>query len=410
MLRHRARGLGLPIRSDGFLSVDEVLRTHRLLNLGCTVEEVRWAVQDSSKGRFALGEIEGALMIRATQGHSMGGIVEDQLLQPLTSNTPNLPSEAVHGTYMKYWPSIKVRGLLAGGLRSSRHHVHFQDGWPKSERCLSGMRDDSDVLIYLDIPASLSRGLRLFRSENGVILTPGFDGVVPTELFGLVISIRGGRKLWPEQHGGGGNINLAQSTAPGDPVAIAVEVATDSSAHEVAGSWLVVSPSLAQTSAESPVIATTSTTSGAPPLVPAMVPAADSSLLTTSRPMIVYTAFSNPRGVSGYLNLRVGDKVVAHHIGVTGEEVGWVYGELQPFGPQGWFPALSIRWRDLRKVVRSYYELGEAEGYLSLLAGEQVIVLYTGVSEEAGWLYGERADDSSQQGWFPSMVCPEGKG
>ena len=368
VLRHRARRLGLPIRSDGFLSVDEVLRTHRLLNLGCAVEEVRWAVQDSSKGRFALGEIEGALMIRATQGHSMGGIVEDQLLQPLTSNTPNLPSEAVHGTYTKYWPSIKVRGLLAGGLRSSRHHVHFQDGWPKSERCLSGMRDDSDVLIYLDIPASLSRGLRLFRSENGVILTPGFDGVVPTELFGLVISIRGGRKLWPEQHGGGGNINLAQSTAPGDPVAIAVEVATDSSAHEAlstAESWLV-----------------------------------------TSRPMIVYTAFSNPRGVSGYLNLRVGDKVVAHHIGVTGEEVGWVYGELQPFGPQGWFPALSIRWRDLRKVVRSYYELGEAEGYLSLLAGEQVIVLYTGVSEEAGWLYGERADDSSQQGWFPSMVCP----
>ena len=132
--------------------------------------------------------------------------------------------------------------------------------------------------------------------------------------------------------------------------------------------------------------------------------------------MIVYTAFSNPRGVSGYFNLRVGDKVVAHHIGVTGEEVGWVYGELSTRSgddssqPQGWFPALSIRWRDLRNVVRSYYEPGEAEGYLSLLAGEQVIVLYTGVSEEAGWLYGERAGDSSQQGWFPSMVCPEGKG
>ena len=76
VLRHRARRLGLPIRSDGFLSVGEVLRTPGLLNLGCTVEEVRWVVQDSSKGRFALGEIEGALMIRATQGHSMGGIVE----------------------------------------------------------------------------------------------------------------------------------------------------------------------------------------------------------------------------------------------------------------------------------------------------------------------------------------------
>ena len=88
-----------------------------------------------------------------------------------------------------------------------------------------------------------------------------------------------------------------------------------------------------------------------------------------------------------------------------------MYGELSTQSgddisqPQGWFPVLSIRWRDLRNVVWSY-EPGEAEGYLSLLAGEQVIVLYTGVAEEAGWLYGERADDSSQQGWCPLMVCP----
>ena len=67
--------------------------------------------------------------------------------------------------------------------------------------------------------------------------------------------------------------------------------------------------------------------------------------------------------------------------------------------PQGWFPALSIRWRDLRNVARAY-EPGEAEGYLSLLAGEQVIVLYTGVAEAAGWLYGERADDPHSKAGF----------
>ena len=76
VLRHRAKDLGLPIRSDGFLCVYELLGTPELLELRCTVKEVYRVAQDSKKGRFALGEVDGALVIRATQGHSMGEIAE----------------------------------------------------------------------------------------------------------------------------------------------------------------------------------------------------------------------------------------------------------------------------------------------------------------------------------------------
>ena len=412
VLRHRATDLGLPIRSDGFLPVYEVLRTPRLMDLRCTLEEVCRVVQDSRKGRFALGEVEGVLMIRATQGHSMEGIAEEQLLEPLIAGASDLPTAAVHGTRMRRWQSIKERGLLAGGMRGRpwRNHVHFADGWPMRARCQSGMPSNSEVGIFLDIPASLSRGLRLFRSENGVILTPGFDGAVPAELFAEVIRFKDGRRLWPEHSGGDGNVNSAQRRVPGDSATAVGIVAAGSSAQEAAGSSLVSSPCLAQVPGESPAVATIPTAAGVLPLVPAVVPAAVSSPPTAPRPVTVYTAYSNPRGVPGYLDLSVGDEVVVHYTGVAGEEEGWMYGELCTRSDDvlsrslGWFPASSVEWRDLRNVVLSYGP-DEGEGYLPLMKGQRVIVLYTGFSDDAGWSYGEAAGDCPQRGWFPSMVC-----
>ena len=63
-----------------------------------------------------------------------------------------------------------------------------------------------------------------------------------------------------------------------------------------------------------------------------------------------------------------------------------------------------MTWRDLRNVVLSY-DPDEGEGYLPLIKGEQVIVLHTDTSGDTVWYYGEAADDCSQRGWFPSMVC-----
>ena len=54
---------------------------------------------------------------------------------------------------------------------------------------ISGMRNSSTVLIYIDVPAALAAGLKFFVSENGVILTEGDDkGVLPYEFFKRVES------------------------------------------------------------------------------------------------------------------------------------------------------------------------------------------------------------------------------
>ncbi|KAH1119256.1 hypothetical protein GLYMA_17G200100v4 [Glycine max] len=44
------------------------------------------------------------------------------------------------------------------------------------------MRQDVNVLIFLDVRKTL-KGMKLYISDNKVILTEGFDGVVPPKYF-----------------------------------------------------------------------------------------------------------------------------------------------------------------------------------------------------------------------------------
>ncbi|KAG4931143.1 hypothetical protein AAZX31_17G187800 [Glycine max] len=45
------------------------------------------------------------------------------------------------------------------------------------------MRQDVNVLIFLDVRKTLKEGMKLYISDNKVILTEGFDGVVPPKYF-----------------------------------------------------------------------------------------------------------------------------------------------------------------------------------------------------------------------------------
>lgn len=216
LLRHGAEKEGLKLDAKGFVNVSEVLNNRNLKSLKVTFEELKEIVRENDKQRFTLipiseqdgQEAEGEeqrdghqsslpssndpadYLIRANQGHSLK-VESEALLQPITLE--NMPKAAVHGTTHAAWPLI----VATGGLKPmGRTHVHFASGLPAgftsivestqdgTAPVISGMRNSSTVLIYLNLRKALETGVNFWRSDNGVILSEGNDkGVVPLELF-----------------------------------------------------------------------------------------------------------------------------------------------------------------------------------------------------------------------------------
>ncbi|XP_069750286.1 tRNA 2'-phosphotransferase 1 isoform X2 [Narcine bancroftii] len=173
VLRHGAARMGLEMGQDGFLEVEAILKHPHYTQY--TEQDVRRVVDTNTKQRFTLRTHpeSGALQIRANQGHTLQ--VEDLELIPITLESGNLPAQAVHGTYLRRWPSIKAQGLR----RMARRHIHLCAGLPK---------DGSAV----------SDGIPFYLSTNQVILTPGNeDGVLPPEYFQKVLQLKPSRCLLP---------------------------------------------------------------------------------------------------------------------------------------------------------------------------------------------------------------------
>ena len=54
------------------------------------------------------------------------------------------------------------------------------------------MRQTSQILIYLNVPAALAAGLRFYLSANGVVLTEGDErGFLSPEYFARVETVKG---------------------------------------------------------------------------------------------------------------------------------------------------------------------------------------------------------------------------
>ncbi|XP_075074053.1 uncharacterized protein LOC107773662 [Nicotiana tabacum] len=191
ILRHMASELNLNMRNDGYVKVQDLLK----LNLKTfanvplrshTVDDVKEAVRNDNKQRFGLLEENGELLIRANQGHTVKIVETQSLLKPILS-ADEVPV-CVHGTYKKNLESILEHGLK----RMKRLHVHFSCGLPTDGEVISGMRRDVNVLIFLDVRRALEDGMKLYISDNRVILTEGFDGTVPVRYFEKVES-------WPDR-------------------------------------------------------------------------------------------------------------------------------------------------------------------------------------------------------------------
>lgn len=191
ILRHMAAELNLNMKSDGYVKVQDLLqlnlKTFANVQLSAhTVDEIKEAVRRDNKQRFSLLEENGELLIRANQGHTVKTVESDSLLKPILS-AEEVPV-CVHGTYKNNLQSILDSGLK----RMERLHVHFSSGLPTDGEVISGMRKNVNVLIFLDVRKALEDGMKIYISENQVILTEGFDGVVPVKYFDNILS-------WPDK-------------------------------------------------------------------------------------------------------------------------------------------------------------------------------------------------------------------
>ncbi|KAF2875492.1 KptA family-domain-containing protein [Massariosphaeria phaeospora] len=239
LLRHGAGQEGLKLGKGGFVNVRDALNTNALKTLKITFPELRAVVAENDKQRFTMllassldkksdatslttENLEGEALetiresddpadyvIRANQGHSIK-VDTEGLLKPITEEAGNVPETVVHGTDEAAWKLI----LKSGGLRRmGRNHIHFASGLPAgfksphsstgtpqekvSQPVISGMRNSSTILIFIDIHAALASGIEFFVSDNGVILTAGNEkGFLPYAFFKRVENRKdGGRVL-----------------------------------------------------------------------------------------------------------------------------------------------------------------------------------------------------------------------
>ncbi|KPP77075.1 hypothetical protein Z043_103524 [Scleropages formosus] len=116
-----------------------------------------------------------------------GDEVVDLELREVHLDSPDCPKEAVHGSYLKHWPSIRTHGLS----RMKRTHIHLAPGLPEESTVISGMRQNCDLAIYVDVCKALADGILFFWSDNGVLLTPGdTDGRLAAKYFTRAVQLK----------------------------------------------------------------------------------------------------------------------------------------------------------------------------------------------------------------------------
>ena len=202
LLRHEAVNLRVPITADGYVAmVDAVnaINGRELRDIvGSTAElgetvysaaDIEGVVQSDDKQRFVMRQVTSGRQLRAAQGHSLEGVVVQQV--KLTLETA--PPLAVHGSYWKHWDGISKKGLS----RMSRHQIHLARELPGKGQVISGMRSDAELQIWVDVHRAMRDDVIFLEAPNGVILCDGTasDGVLPSKYFTSVIDVTDGANL-----------------------------------------------------------------------------------------------------------------------------------------------------------------------------------------------------------------------
>jgi len=181
ILRHGAKSEGLAMRPDGFVKVTDLLANPKLKTLD--LEALQSIVKADAKQRYDLVLEEatdsetGTWWMKANQGHSIKTVKLE--LKPITSVSDIPSGVAVHGTSKDAWEAISTQGLS----KMKRNHIHLAQG-VTGENAISGVRGSSQVFIYINVQRALDEGIKIFLSNNGVVLTEGDErGILGTQFF-----------------------------------------------------------------------------------------------------------------------------------------------------------------------------------------------------------------------------------
>lgn len=218
------------------------LRHQQFASLKVTLAELQSIVASNAKQRFELVTLPecadlvspSSYLIRATQGHSIK-LDSSSLLTPILSTDADCPAQVVHGTYPAAWSKI----LASGGLKTmGRTHIHFaadlpgkggvasvpdsqistinqaDEGGstsvevtaqvipeskptPDAASVISGMRASANLLVWVDVKRSMEKGIKWWRSTNGVVLTEGDEqGSLRLEFVDRVVQRDDGSITW----------------------------------------------------------------------------------------------------------------------------------------------------------------------------------------------------------------------
>ncbi|MDO8264126.1 MAG: RNA 2'-phosphotransferase [Gallionella sp.] len=155
-LRHGPDKVGIGLDSNGWASIEELVRQSNRCGRRLSPELIRTIVATSDKQRFAISG--DGLYIRANQGHSIAAI--DVALAPVEP-----PKFLFHGTAQRFVASILTTGIS----KRSRNHVHLSAD--ESTAIHVGQRHGKPVVLRILARAMHAEGHEFFLSANGVWLT-----------------------------------------------------------------------------------------------------------------------------------------------------------------------------------------------------------------------------------------------
>lgn len=91
-------------------------------------------------------------------------------------------------------PSLELTGLK----RMKRSHIHFAiSDKLTNDKNQSGIRNNCELLIYLNVELAINEGIELFISDNNVVLSQGIgkDGCILPKYFEMVIDRKTGKEV-----------------------------------------------------------------------------------------------------------------------------------------------------------------------------------------------------------------------